>query len=95
MPLPKPPIRPGDTVETAARTATPEPAPVLAVPGPALDPSLDAPRARGAKTRPVAAILTKPPAGRAAQAPAAAPVSAPAAKASPAPATQAPVADQP
>ncbi|MGB3424404.1 hypothetical protein, partial [Castellaniella sp.] len=68
MPLPKPPTRPGDTVETATRTATPESAPARAVPGPALDLSLDAlpdaPRTRGAKARPVAAILTKS-AGRA------------------------------
>ncbi|MFC4299799.1 PhoH family protein [Castellaniella hirudinis] len=87
MPLPKPPTRPGDTVETATRTVTPESAPARAVPGPALDLSLDAlpdaPRTRGAKARPVAAILTKS-AGRAAPAPASA--AAPAAKASPAPA---------
>jgi len=94
MPLPKPPTRPGDTVETAARTAPPEASPVRAVPGPALDPSLDAPRARGAKARPVAAILSRsagraaPPAPAPAPAPArpAAPVPAPAVKAAPAPA---------
>ena len=96
MPLPKPPTRPGDTVETTARAAIPEASPVRAVPGPALDTSLDAPRTRGAKTRPVAAILSKS-AGRAAPAapetrPAPAPAPAPAAAARTA---KAPVADKP
>ena len=93
MPLPKPPTHPGDTVETTALAATPEASPVRAVPGPALDESLDAPRARGAKTRPVAAILSKS-SGRAAPearpAPAAAQAAAPAAKAAPAPVDKVP-----
>jgi PhoH-like ATPase len=93
MPLPKPPTRPGDTIETTALAATPETSPVRAVPGPALDVSLDAPRARGAKTRPVAAILSRSsdratPEAR--PAPAAAQSAAPAAKAAPAPADKAP-----
>ena len=93
MPLPKPPTRPGDTLETTALAATPETSPVRAVPGPALDVSLDAPRARGAKTRPVAAILSRSsdratPEAR--PAPAAAQAAAPAAKAAPAPVDKAP-----
>ena len=93
MPLPKPPTRPGDTLETTALAATPETSPVRAVPGPALDVSLDAPRARGAKTRPVAAFLSRSsdratPEAR--LAPAAAQAAAPAAKAAPAPVDKAP-----
>ncbi|MFA7474661.1 MAG: PhoH family protein [Castellaniella sp.] len=93
MPLPKPPTRPGDTLETTALAATPETSPVRAVPGPALDVSLDAPRARGAKTRPVAAILSRSsdratPEAR--PAPATAQAAAPAAKAAPAPVDKAP-----
>ncbi len=91
MPLPKPPTRPGDiVVEAAVRTAPPEAVPARAVPGPALDPSLDAPRARGAKTRPVAAILSRS-AGRGA----APPAPTPAAPAAPAPAAKAPAEDKP
>ncbi|MGA0582753.1 MAG: PhoH family protein [Castellaniella sp.] len=91
MPLPKPPSRPGDTVETTALAATPEESTVRAVPGPALDASIDAPPARGAKSRPVAAILSRS-AGRATpeprHAPAAAQATAPAAKTAPSPAAR-------
>ncbi|MGX5660079.1 PhoH family protein [Castellaniella ginsengisoli] len=91
MPLPKPPSRPGDTLETTALAATPEESPVRAVPGPALDASIDAPRARGAKSRPVAAILSRS-AGHASpepgHTPAAAQATAPAAKAAPSPAAR-------
>ncbi|MDY0310348.1 MAG: hypothetical protein RBR29_11255, partial [Castellaniella sp.] len=60
MPLPKQPTRLGDTVvETPIPTTPPETGAARAVPGPALDRSLDAPRTRTAKTRPVAAILSK------------------------------------
>ena len=75
MPLPQPPTRPGDILEAAARSAPTEAVP-NAIPGPAFDTSEAAPRSRRAKSRPVAAILT-----RAADRPAAAPASAAPAKA--------------
>ncbi|GAA0781774.1 PhoH family protein [Castellaniella ginsengisoli] len=75
MPLPQPPTRPGDILEAAARSAPTEAVP-NAIPGPAFDTSEAAPRSRRAKSRPVAAILT-----RAADRPAAAPAAAPAAPA--------------
>ncbi|WP_368639338.1 PhoH family protein [Castellaniella ginsengisoli] len=75
MPLPQPPTRPGDILEAAARSAPTEAVP-NAIPGPAFDTSEAAPRSRRAKSRPVAAILT-----RAADRPAAAPAPAAPAKA--------------
>jgi PhoH-like ATPase len=95
MPLPKPPARPGDLIETAVRTAPREAAPASVVPGPALDTS----RGRRTKARPVAAILSRhagretppPPAPAAASAP----VTAPAATPAPARVARAPVADKP
>ena len=75
MPLPQPPTRPGDILQAAARSAPTEAVP-NAIPGPAFDTSEAAPRSRRAKSRPVAAILT-----RAADRPAAAPASAAPAKA--------------
>ncbi|WP_368642112.1 PhoH family protein [Castellaniella ginsengisoli] len=75
MPLPQPPTRPGDILQAAARSAPTEAVP-NAIPGPAFDTSEAAPRSRRAKSRPVAAILT-----RAADRPAAAPAAAPAAPA--------------
>ncbi|MHA3902131.1 PhoH family protein [Castellaniella sp. WN] len=73
MPLPKPPARPGDIVETAVRAASREAAPVSAVPGPALDTPRSASRGPGAKARPVAAILSRPADRTAPPAPAPAP----------------------
>lgn len=84
MPLPKPPTRPGDTVN-AGRPASSEASQATAIPGPAFDTTEPSPAARGAKSRPVAAILTKSadrerPATPVAAAPTAAPARAPAAK---------------
>lgn len=84
MPLPKPPTRPGDTVN-AGRPASFEASQATAIPGPAFDTTEPSPAARGAKSRPVAAILTKSadrerPATPVAAAPTAAPARAPAAK---------------
>ncbi len=99
MPLPKPPARPGDLIETAVRSAPREAAPASVVPGPALDTSRSAPRGRRTKARPVAAILSRhagretppPPAPAAASAP----VTAPAATPASARVARAPVADKP
>ncbi|MGE4451335.1 PhoH family protein [Castellaniella sp.] len=99
MPLPKPPARPGDLIETAVRTAPREAAPASVVPGPALDTSRSTSRGRRTKARPVAAILSRH-AGREtppppAPASASAPVTAPAATPAPARIARAPVADTP
>ena len=83
MPLPKPPARPGDTVEPAVHAAAPAAVPAAVVPGPALD---TAPRTGRSKARPIAAILSRS-AGQAA-APAPTPVAAPAATAAPVPAAK-------
>ncbi|CAM5211002.1 hypothetical protein CDEN61S_02340 [Castellaniella denitrificans] len=99
MPLPKPPARPGDLIETAVRSAPREAAPASVVPGPALDTSRSASRGRRTKARPVAAILSRhagretppPPAPAAASAP----VTAPAATPASARVARAPVADKP
>jgi PhoH-like ATPase len=95
MPLPKPPARPGDLVETTAR-ATPRQASPAAVPGPALDTSRSASRGRSTKSRPVAAILSKPATPVPKTAPVAAPAPVPAAApAAPARTAKAPAADKP
>src|SRR5690606_17768434 len=95
MPLPKPPARPGDLVETTAR-ATPRQASPAAVPGPALDTSRSASRGRRTKSRPVAAILSKPATPAPKTAPVAAPAPVPAAApAAPARTAKAPAADKP